>query len=87
MPVVAGRVLDAAGEPVDLARVAFAATPVTLPDVAAVTGPDGRFALVAPVAGRYVLAAVGEGHPPAHLTADVRSERLELEITLAEERT
>ncbi|WP_424887466.1 carboxypeptidase-like regulatory domain-containing protein [Streptomyces sp. XH2] len=59
--VIRGTVRDAAGAPVAGARVAFADGPVPLPDVAAVTGGDGRFALTAPAGGTYTLVCRGDG--------------------------
>jgi carboxypeptidase family protein len=85
MPVVAGRVRDTAGAPVAQARVAFADAPVPVPDVAALTGPDGRFALSAPAPGRYAVLAAADGHEAARVSVDV-GDRAELEITLLEER-
>lgn len=82
---MAGRVRDTAGAPVAQARVAFAEAPVPVPDVAALTGPDGRFALGAPAAGRYVVVAAADGHAPARVAVDV-GDGAELDITLTEER-
>ena len=59
--LIAGSVLDAQGTPVDGARVFLTAGPVPLPDIAAVTGEDGRFELTAPAAGDYTVAAAGPG--------------------------
>jgi hypothetical protein len=83
--VVAGRVLGASGTPLADARVAFAEAPVPVPDIAAVTGPDGGFALSAPAHGRYVVLAAADGHVPAQVAVDVRDERVEVEIELTEE--
>jgi hypothetical protein len=88
MPVVAGRVLDAAGAPVDQARVAFADAPVPVPDIAAVTGPDGRFALSAPAPGRYELIGAAEVRGTARVTVDVPGDQpIDVDITLAEDRS
>ena len=59
--VISGRVLDAEGKPVAGARVFFARGPGPLPDVAAVTGDDGAFALSAPHAGTYHVQSVTDG--------------------------
>ena len=56
--VISGRVLDSDGRPVAGARVFFARGPGPLPDVAAVTGDDGAFALSAPHAGTYHVQSV-----------------------------
>lgn len=85
MTLVAGRVLGASGIPLPEARVAFAEAPVPVPDIAAVTGADGRFALSAPAPGRYVVVAAADGHVTAQVALDVCDERTEVEITLAEE--
>ena len=53
---ISGSVVDAQGAPVDGARVFLTAGPVPLPDIAAVTGPDGRFELTAPAPGDYTVA-------------------------------
>ena len=53
---VSGRVLDANGQPVALARVFFTTAPGALPDVAALSAADGSFSLGAPHVGRYGVA-------------------------------
>jgi len=86
MPLVAGRVLDAKGVPVEHARVAFADAPVAVPDIAILTGADGRFALGAPAPGRYELLAATD-ELDARVAVDVRGdEPVEVDITLEEER-
>lgn len=71
MAVIAGTVLDAAGRPVPQAAVVFRAAPVAVPDVAALTGPDGRFALDAPVPGHYRIAVHAGGRPAAEQEVEV----------------
>jgi hypothetical protein len=58
--VIRGVVVGGDGGPVAGARVAFRRGPVPLPDIAAVTAGNGTFALSAPEAGTYELAAFGE---------------------------
>lgn len=83
---MAGVVRDAAGAPVVHARVAFAGAPVAVPDVAQLTGGDGRFALAAPAAGRYELAVDAEGYSPARMAVEVPgSEPVEVVVNLNEE--
>src|ERR671915_2437319 len=60
-PVVAGMVVDAKGNPVEGARVYFVEGPVPLPDIAALTNSNGRFALSAPTSGTYQLGIASEG--------------------------
>lgn len=57
MPLIAGTVIGTDGAPVAGAQVLFAHAPVAVPDIAQLTGPDGRFALGAPAAGTYRIAA------------------------------
>jgi protocatechuate 3,4-dioxygenase beta subunit len=57
MTTISGRVVDASGRGVAGARVMVAAAPGNVPDVALLTGADGRFTLSAPVPGRYTIAA------------------------------
>jgi hypothetical protein len=69
--LVAGRVIARDGNPVSGAVVMFSASPVPVPDVAQVTGPDGRFTLAAPEPGRYVVAVRAGADPPVELAVDV----------------
>ena len=61
MQVLVGTVRDSAGQPVAGARVILTESPLPMPDLAALTGPDGRFMLSLPVAGHYELAVHAEG--------------------------
>jgi hypothetical protein len=58
--LLSGVVVDAAGRPVADARVALAAAPVEVPDIAALTGEDGGFSIAVPVTGVYRVAANGD---------------------------
>ena len=61
--LLSGVVVDAAGQPVADARVALAAAPVEVPDIAVFTGEDGRFSIGVPVPGAYrVTAYADQGH-------------------------
>ena len=84
--VIAGVVVDARGNPVEEARVYFVEGPVPLPDIAALTDSDGRFALSAPVSGTYQLGVASEGPEGFMQTTsvvDVRGEpRVDLEVRL-----
>lgn len=59
--VIEGVVTDSAGHPVADAVVAIAAAPGPTPDIAALTGPDGRFAIAAPLTGWYTISATAPG--------------------------
>ena len=90
--LIEGRVVDAAGAPVPMASVFFVEGPVALPDIAALTGPDGSFSLSVPGAGAYILGARADGHKPAAATVQVgggnlgaRSTTATLEIALVPE--
>jgi Carboxypeptidase regulatory-like domain len=69
--VVKGVVRDAAGKPVPGARVMFVEGPVALPDVAALTGADGSFAMAAPAAGTYQIEAHTDEFAPAKASVAV----------------
>lgn len=85
--LIEGRVVDAAGAPVPMASVYFVEGPVALPDIAALTGPDGSFRLSAPGAGAYTLGVRGDGHKPTTATVRVGGARpaAALEIVLMPE--
>jgi carboxypeptidase family protein len=84
--VVAGVVRGPAGDPVPQARVYLAGGPVPLPDIAALTDAEGRFAMTLPAAGTYELACTAEGLAPASTTVEAAGEQeLRLELRLSGE--
>lgn len=86
--LIEGRVVDAAGAPVPMASVYFVEGPVALPDIAALTGPDGAFRLSAPGAGAYTIGARSDGHKPATAAVQVGGARrpaAALEVVLVPE--
>jgi len=86
-PQVKGAVRDAQGHPVAGAAVYFQSGPVSLPDIAALTGADGRFDLHAPVAGAYRMAARGPAGGVAERTVEVRDgAEMEFDLTFDGER-
>jgi hypothetical protein len=70
--VIAGVVRDEGGAPIEDARVYFTDTPAPIPDVAALTGADGSFALTVPVDGTYTLESRAEGFAATRATIDSR---------------
>ena len=66
--LIRGVVLAADGRPVAGARVFFRSGPGSLPDIAALTGDDGAFALTAPAAGTYEVAAAANHVQPVSTT-------------------
>lgn len=81
--VLAGVVRGPAGEPVPLARVYVAGGPVPVPDIAALTDAEGRFAMSLPAPGTYEVACAAEGYAPSSATVEVAGEReLQLELRL-----
>ncbi|MDH3683630.1 MAG: carboxypeptidase-like regulatory domain-containing protein [Acidimicrobiia bacterium] len=60
--IVRGVVVDQTGQAVDEAAVSFVDGPGSWPDIAAMTGDDGRFALTAPIAGQYRLGVRADGY-------------------------
>ena len=82
--VLAGVVRGPADEPVPLARVFIASGPVPVPDIAALTDAEGRFALSLPAAGAYQLECAADGFVPLSTTVEVGREReaqVELRLT------
>jgi len=72
--VLSGVVIDRTGRPVAGVRVALAAAPIDMPDIAALTGADGQFSFGVPIAGRYQVQAFGDdGSGTA--TIDVAADR------------
>ncbi|HET9257834.1 MAG TPA: carboxypeptidase-like regulatory domain-containing protein [Pseudonocardiaceae bacterium] len=67
-PLIAGVVRAGKGDPVAAARVYVVDAPVSLPDIAALTGADGTFTIGVPAAGRYTLEANAEGWTPVRET-------------------
>ena len=59
------------GHPLADAAVAIAAAPVAVPDIAALTGPDGRFAIAAPAPGDYTVVATAPGTGTGSVTVHV----------------
>ena len=73
--VIDGVVSDEEGRALADVTVAFLSAPVAVPDIAALTGPDGRFAVTAPVSGAYTLIASADGYATQHVTVQVELER------------
>jgi hypothetical protein len=76
MAVLRGVVRRADGSPLAGASISLASAPVAMPDIAQLTGGDGRFVLGVPASGTYVVGVtapdgetrrvemtVGEGDP------------------------
>jgi hypothetical protein len=79
---ISGTVLDAAGRPVAGARVYLVKAPGAVPDMAALTGADGRYTLGAPRPGVYEIAcstdALGSGTASVEVGAGAASAELRL---------
>ena len=70
-PVISGLATGPDG-PVALARVMIAEAPAPIPDVAGLTGDDGRFTFATVGPGRYVVAVHADGYTPARAEVTVR---------------
>ena len=83
--ILSGTVLDVAGRPVAGARVYLVKAPVAVPDVAAVTGGDGRFALGAARPGAYEVACSTDdlGSASAKVEVGAGGATVELRLTAA----
>ena len=83
MATIKGVVLDAAGRPVARARVFVAKAPGPVPDVAVLTGPDGRFALGAARSGTYEIACSTDHAGTASATVVVGAHDAVVELRLS----
>jgi Carboxypeptidase regulatory-like domain len=72
---IGGVISDEEGRALAEVAVAFLSAPVAVPDIAALTGPDGRFAVTAPVPGTYTLIATADGYKAEHVTVRVEPGR------------
>ena len=79
---LSGIVLDAAGKPVAGARVYLVGAPGPVPDMAALTGDDGRFVLGAARAGRYEVACRGDAGGSASASVEVGALGAQVELRL-----
>lgn len=71
MPIIDGIVETTAGVPVAGARVMLVSAPAPAPDVALITGADGRFTIGAERPGVYVIRAVDDRHGSARASVTV----------------
>lgn len=80
--LIQGRVSDAAGRPVAEARISIVESPVAMPDMALLTDAAGRFALGAPVAGRYVIGIDADAAGRARQAITIDDDGAVLDIRL-----
>jgi len=78
--VVRGLVIDASGRPVDGAAVVIVDGPGAWPDIACLTGDDGRFVLGTPSAGQYKLGVRSDEH--GYVEAPIAVEHGTNEVTI-----
>jgi hypothetical protein len=71
---ITGVITGPDGQPVEDAAVLFISGPVPLPDIAQLTGPDGRFLLTAPARGVYSLQVNAPGHEASTIDFEVADE-------------
>lgn len=58
--IISGVVRNPDGKPIAGARVYFTASPVALPDIAALTNERGEYSLTVPVAGNYKIGCTAD---------------------------
>ena len=81
--IISGRVVDSEMKPIENARVLFTAGPVPLQDIAALTTDDGRFAVAAPVPGKYQIQFVADNFKTRFLEVNIDGgQRPDLEVLL-----
>jgi hypothetical protein len=85
--LVTGVVRDHRGKPVQGARVAVVSAPTDMPDIAALTGRDGRFTFAVPQPGSYTIACFADGYARADVSIRVSSSSppAELDVRLRRE--
>lgn len=71
--VLSGKVRTASGQAVVQARIYFTKSPVSLPDITALTDAQGGFSLSVPVEGAYQIGCTADGFAPATVDMDVKS--------------
>ena len=79
---ISGTVRDAAGRPVARARVYVVKAPGAVPDVAALTGADGRYTLGAARPGVYEIACSTDALGSAAATVEVGASGATAELRL-----
>jgi protocatechuate 3,4-dioxygenase beta subunit len=79
---ICGTVVDASGNPVMGARVYVVTAPGAVPDVAALTGADGRFTLSAARPGTYEIACQADARGSAAATVEVGASGATAELRL-----
>lgn len=78
---ISGVVLDPQGKPVEGARVYFTETPAPMPDIAVMTGGDGRFQVGAGRPGVYRIAAAADEFGTVEIEFDpAKKSTLELRL-------
>ena len=77
-------VRDQSGRPIDMAAVSISSSPVAIPDIAALTGPDGQVSFSVPCPGEFGVAVNAEGYPVLVAQLSAASDRTISEVTLGE---
>jgi hypothetical protein len=83
--LIRGLVRGPDGSVLEGAVITTQGAPTEMPDIAAVTGDDGRFVLAAPVAGRYRLGVRADGHTFEVIDIDVADADVSVECQLRNE--
>lgn len=74
MTLIRGQAFDPEGAPVVGAAVYVVSAPAAMPDIAQLTDGDGRFALAAPLPGRYTLGVRSDDFGQAQSQVEVAGE-------------
>lgn len=73
--VLSGKVQTANGKAVAMARIYFTKSPISLPDITALTDAQGTFSVSVPVEGAYQIGCKTDGFAPVTVDVNVKKDQ------------